>query len=67
MVDYVYQQYSPIPLRSIRDLRQVSGVRFQQLISTRCVGVANEMDFLSPVMAFSYNQTSVQVSGFGIY
>ena len=43
------------------------GVRFQQLISTRCAGVAHEINFLSLVLAFSYNQISVQVSGFGIY
>ena len=32
----------------------------QQPNSTRCVGVAHEMDFLSPVLVFSCNQISVQ-------
>ena len=35
-------------------------VRFQQPNSTRCVGVAHETDFLSPVLVFSCNQISVQ-------
>ena len=46
---------------------QVSGVRFQQPISYRCVGVADVMDFFSPVLAFSCNQINVQDSEFGIY
>jgi hypothetical protein len=46
---------------------QVSGVRFQQPNSTRRVAIAHEMDFVSPVLVFSCNQISVQVSGFGIY
>jgi len=44
-----------------------SGVRCQQPNLTRYFGVAPEMDFLSPVLAFSCKQFSVQVSGFGIY
>jgi hypothetical protein len=43
---------------------QVSGVRCQQLKSIRWVGVALEMYFVSPVLAFSRNQISVQDSGF---
>jgi hypothetical protein len=43
---------------------QVSGVRFQQKDSTRCVGVAHEMNFLSPVLAFSCIPISVQDSVF---
>jgi hypothetical protein len=43
---------------------QVSGVRCQQLKSTRWIGVAHEMDFLSPVLTFSPNPISVQNSGF---
>jgi hypothetical protein len=42
---------------------QVSGVRCQQLKSTRWIGV-DEMDFLSPVLTFSHNPISVQDSGF---
>jgi len=45
---------------------QVSGVRLQQPNWTRYVGVAHEMDFLSPVLAFTCNQISVQVSESGI-
>jgi hypothetical protein len=41
---------------------QVSGVRFQQLKSTRCGGVAHEMDFPSPVLAFSCSQINAQNS-----
>jgi hypothetical protein len=40
---------------------QVSGVRFQRLNSTRCVGVALEMNFLLPVLAFSCNHINVQL------
>jgi hypothetical protein len=43
---------------------QVSGVRCQQLKSTRWIGVAHEIDFLSPVLTFSRNPISVQDSGF---
>ncbi len=39
---------------------QESGVRCQQLKATRWIGVAHEMDFLSPVLVFSCNQISVQ-------
>ena len=39
---------------------QVSGVRCQQTNSTRRVGIAHEMDFLSPLLVFSCNQISVQ-------
>ena len=46
---------------------QVSGVRCQQLKSTRWIGVAHEMDFLSPVSTFSRNPISVQDSGFVFY
>jgi hypothetical protein len=48
----------------IFDRFQVSGVRCQQLKSTRWIGVAHEMDFLSPVLTFSRNLISVQDSGF---
>jgi hypothetical protein len=48
MGDYIYQQ--------------CSGVRCQQAKSTRCAGVAHDMDFLSPMLAFSCNPISVQVS-----
>ena len=43
---------------------QVSGVRCQQPKLTRWVGVAHKMDFLTPVLAFSYNPISVQDSIF---
>ena len=43
---------------------QVSGVRFQQLNSTRYAKVAHEMDFLPLLLAFSCNQISVHVSVF---
>jgi cell division protein FtsW (lipid II flippase) len=43
---------------------KVSGFRCQQPKSTRWVGVAHEMDFLSPVLAFSCNPISVQDSIF---
>jgi hypothetical protein len=43
---------------------QVSGVRCQQLKSTSWIGVAHEMDFLSPVLTVSPNPISVQNSGF---
>ncbi len=48
MDDYLYQQ--------------LSGFRcqVQQPNSTRCDGVAHEMDFLSPLLVFSCNQISVQ-------
>ena len=46
---------------------QVSGVGFQQPNSTRRVAIAYKMDLASPVLVFSCNQISVQVSGFGIY
>ncbi len=41
---------------------QVSGFgcQVQRPNSTRCVGVAHEMDFLSPLLVFSCNQISVQ-------
>jgi hypothetical protein len=39
---------------------QVSGVRCQQPNSTRCVGVAHQMDFISPVLVFSCIPISVQ-------
>jgi hypothetical protein len=42
---------------------QVSGVRCQQLNSTRWIGV-DEMDFLSPELTFSRNTVRVQDSGF---
>ena len=38
---------------------QVSGVRCQQQNSTRWVGVAHKMDFLSTVLAFSCTSISV--------
>jgi hypothetical protein len=41
---------------------QVSGVRCQQPNSTRYVGIAQEFDFLSPVLAFSYSQINAQGS-----
>ncbi len=50
--------------------QQCSGVppeADQQPISYRCVGVADVMDFFSPVLAFSCNQINVQDSEFGIY
>jgi hypothetical protein len=53
MDDYIYQQ--------------CSGVRCQQLKLTRWVGVAHEMDFLSPVLTFSCNPISVRDSGFDFY
>jgi hypothetical protein len=43
---------------------QVSGFRCQQPNSTRWVGVAREMGFLSPVLVLSCNQISVQDSVF---
>ena len=43
---------------------QVSSVRFQQPKSTSCVGVAHEMDFTSPVLAFSCSQINAQNSVF---
>jgi hypothetical protein len=43
---------------------QLSGVRYQQLESIRWIGVAHEMCFLSPVLAFRRNPISVQDSGF---
>ena len=43
---------------------QVSGVGCQQLKSARWIGVAHEMDVLSPVLTFSRNPISVQDSGF---
>jgi len=42
----------------------VSGVRCQQLKSTRWIGVGHKMDFLSPVLTFSRNPISVQDAGF---
>jgi hypothetical protein len=39
-------------------------IRCQQLKSTRWIGIAHEMDFLSPVLTFSPNPISVQNSGF---
>jgi hypothetical protein len=39
-------------------------MRCQRPNSTRCIGVDHEMDFLSPVLAFSCNQISVQDSVF---
>ena len=55
----------------------VSGVRFQvfrrrrircqQLKSTRWMGVAHELDFLSPLVTFSLNPIRVQNSGFFFY
>jgi hypothetical protein len=41
---------------------QVSGFRcqVQQPDSTRCVGVAHEVDFFSSLLVFSCNQISVQ-------
>jgi hypothetical protein len=39
-------------------------IRCQQLKSTRWIGVAHEMVFLSPVLTFSRNPISVQDSGF---
>ena len=41
---------------------QVSATEFNAV-----VGVAHEMDFLSPVLASSCNQFRVLVSGLGIY
>jgi len=58
--DYLYYQCSPLTLRSKRDLRQVSGVRFQEPNSTRCDGVANDMNSFAPVLIFSCSQISVQ-------
>jgi hypothetical protein len=55
MRDYVYNSV------------QVSGVGCQQPKSTSWLGVAHEIDFLSPVLVFSCNPISVQESGFGIY
>ena len=46
---------------------QVSGVRCQQLKSTRWVEVAHEVDFPSSVLAFCCNPISVQDSGFDFY
>jgi hypothetical protein len=43
---------------------QVSGVGCQQLKSTRWIGVAHEMGFLSPVLTFSRDPISVQDPGF---
>jgi hypothetical protein len=43
---------------------QVSGVGCQQPISTRCLGVAHEMDFLPPVFVLSCNPISVHDSLF---
>jgi len=43
---------------------QVSGVRCQQLKSTHWIGVAHEIDFVSPELAFSRNPISVQDSIF---
>jgi hypothetical protein len=37
-----------------------SGVWCQQPNSTRCVGVAHQMDFISPVLVFSCIPISVQ-------
>jgi hypothetical protein len=45
---------------------QVSGVRCQQLKSTRWVEVAHEVDFPSSVLGFNCNSISVQDSGFRI-
>jgi len=64
-----YQQCSPLPLRYRRDLRQVSGVppEANQVSTTeidRWIGVAHEMDFLSPVLTVSPNPISIQNSGF---
>ncbi len=43
---------------------QVSGVRFQQKISIRCVAAAREKNVLSPVLTCSYKQIRVQDSVF---
>jgi hypothetical protein len=42
----------------------VSGVGCQQLKSTRWMGVAHELDFLSPLVTFSLNPIRVLNSGF---
>ena len=39
-------------------------IRCQQTNSTRRVGIAHGMDFLSPLLVFSCNQISVQESVF---
>jgi hypothetical protein len=41
---------------------QVSGVRFQQRISIRCVAAAHEKNVLSPVLTSSCKQIRVQDS-----
>ena len=46
---------------------KVSGFRCQQPKSTFWIGVAHEMDFLSPVLAFSCNSISIQGSGLDFY
>jgi len=43
---------------------QVSGFGCQQAKSTRWLGVAHDMDFLSPLMAFSCNPIRAMDSGF---
>ncbi len=52
MGGYIYQQYSGFGC-------QVSATEFDPY-----VGVAHEMDFLSPVLTVSPNPISVQNSGF---
>ncbi|CAB1077221.1 hypothetical protein D1AOALGA4SA_5013 [Olavius algarvensis Delta 1 endosymbiont] len=46
---------------------QVSGVRCLQLKSTRWMGAAHELDFLSPLLTFSLNPSWVQNSGLVFY
>ena len=53
MGDTIYQQWS--------------GVRCQQAKSTRCVGVANDINFLAPMLTFGCNPVSVQDSKFDFY
>ena len=46
---------------------RVSGLRCQQLKSTRWMAVAHELDFLPPLVTFSFNPIRVQDSGFVFY
>ncbi|CAB1070629.1 hypothetical protein D1AOALGA4SA_979 [Olavius algarvensis Delta 1 endosymbiont] len=46
---------------------QVSGVRCQQLKSTRWMGIPHEMDFLSPLVIFSLNPGRIPESGLVFY
>jgi len=57
----------PVGVITLASRVQVSGVRCQQPNSTRCVGIAHEMDFLSSLWVFGCKQISAQVLEFGIY